>query len=120
MRLPFTDDPSQFRQGGHLGIEPEQLRHQGGLQPLDTFRVRHSALDMNGHVNNVRFAEWLLDSASPHLPSGHSLESYQMNFLAEAHLGDELVVLGRLDNGETWLEGRRSSDGTVLFVTQLK
>ena len=60
--LPFTKDGSLFRQDGHLTIEPKKLQVSQELQKLTDFQVRTSDLDMNGHVNNTRFAQWVLDS----------------------------------------------------------
>jgi acyl-ACP thioesterase len=123
-RIPFPDDPSYFRHEGHLDSEPVKLPTHKDLANLARFRVGHSDLDMNGHVNNTRFAQWILDSLPLDIHSKFHLMSYQVNFLAEARPGDDVHVEGlpsqRLAlNRAAPFQGRRADDGTILFTAQL-
>ena len=122
-RLPFPDDPSLFKQTGHLEIEPDKLRPDPSLKDLNTYQVRYSDLDMNSHVNNTRFAQWILDTLPLAVHSKFQLTGYQINFLAEARTGDGVVVKGpNLSTMPTELafQGHRESDGELLFLARLK
>ena len=121
-RIPFPDNPALFRHDGSLTFEPCKLENLNNLHSLTEFEVRHSDLDMNGHVNNVRFSQWVLDALPPNSHSHFQLQSYQVNFLAEARPGDKIEILGPQLSmpklGEKLpFQGRRRSDGQVLFVT---
>lgn len=41
---------------------PGMLRLPADVQALETRRVRWSELDVNGHMNNARYADWLCDA----------------------------------------------------------
>jgi medium-chain acyl-[acyl-carrier-protein] hydrolase len=69
----------------------ERIDVQVGEALLQT-AVRASDLDMNGHVNNVRYLEWMMDSLDPaSYPS-----AVDLMFKAEAMLGDSLTVCSGL------------------------
>lgn len=122
-RLPFPDDPSYFRHRGTLTCDPPKLPQEKGLVPLADFKVRYGDLDMNGHVNNLRFAQWLMDS----LPLDTALSAmpvrYETNFLAEAKPGDEIKILGPTPSEEqkvSAFQGRRIEDEKLLFTSRLE
>lgn len=52
-----------------------------------TFRVRRSDLDMNEHVNNVKYIEWALEA----LPSDYRPEKIDIEFLSECREDDVLI-----------------------------
>lgn len=118
--LPFPDDPSLFRQDFRLDFEPEKVAVFQPRAVLKIFEVYRSDLDMNGHVNNTRFSQWLLDS----LANGGELREYQINFLAEAKLGDRVVVEGPVDLKEPTddpisFQGVEQTGGKTLFTARL-
>lgn len=121
-RLPFPDDPSLFRQSGHLSIEPDKLKPLPSKELLAEYQVRYSDLDMNSHVNNTRFAQWVVDALPFESHSRFQLLSYQVNFLAEARPGDIVEIYGpssNSSNNEMTLEGRRKHNRELLFVAHL-
>jgi acyl-ACP thioesterase len=60
--------------------------------PEVLFTARYSDLDMNQHVNNVRYIEWILDSYPMEINQTHYVTTFEMNFLAESSCGDELSI----------------------------
>lgn len=54
------------------------------------FNVRYSDLDMNRHVNNVRYVEWALESLPRELADSASLVELDVQFKAETHAGDRI------------------------------
>lgn len=63
------------------------------LEPRATFEVRNSDLDMNEHVNNTRYVQWLLDSIPREWHKRFNLLSYEVNFISETHSGDHVDIL---------------------------
>jgi len=80
-----------------------------------TVEVRYSDLDLNGHVNNVKYMEWLLDSYPLAFHRENRLVAVEVNFISEALYGDTVVVHSRT-GGRFHLHGiLRASDNRELF-----
>jgi len=60
--------------------------------PTVSFEVRYSDLDVNGHVNNVRYLEWIWDSFPLDYYRSNFLREVEINYLAEAFFGDQVSV----------------------------
>ncbi|MFN8610780.1 MAG: thioesterase [Vulcanimicrobiota bacterium] len=93
-----------------LDFQPVRVEPFSGGEELLRILVRHSDLDLNGHVNNLRYAAWLLDARGTASP-----RSYEINFLAELGLGDEVV----LERAAACYQGRRLTDGKIVFTARL-
>ena len=66
------------------------------------FRAQRSHIDLNGHVNNVHYVEWMLEPAPVSPGSGVDLE---VHFRSETLAGDEVVAQAApgAKGEETWL-----------------
>lgn len=51
-----------------------------------------SDLDIVNHVNNVKYLEWCLDLVNPKSILKQELKSFDMNFMKELVLGDEVAI----------------------------
>jgi acyl-ACP thioesterase len=66
------------------------------LQPLDShegerkFQVRFRDLDINQHVNNTSYVEWILESIPAAVRKDAILSELEINFLAESFLHDRI------------------------------
>ena len=95
------------------------------LKTEATFQVRNSDLDVNGHVNNTRYAQWILDSIPLEAHAAYRLDEYEINFLAETNVGDTVVIeRGEVEPSPTsptrWqFQGRRMPDDKTVFVARL-
>ncbi|WP_445664826.1 acyl-[acyl-carrier-protein] thioesterase [Fodinibius sp. AD559] len=79
------------------------------------FEVRQTDLDLNRHVNNVRFIEWALSC----LPDDSSVNEIDIQFVAESVLGDTDIaeVKKHSANSNTQYfhhQIRRASDNKIL------
>lgn len=54
--------------------------------------VKYSDIDVNKHVNNVKYIQWALDSISGDLVNGELIDEMVVNFMAEASLGNEVQI----------------------------
>lgn len=54
--------------------------------------VTYGDLDLNGHVNNVRYMEWVLDTLPLRFHEIHVIQELESNFLAEAVYGQAVSV----------------------------
>jgi acyl-ACP thioesterase len=63
------------------------------------FFVRYHDLDINQHVNNVSYIEWLLESTPGFGREGLTLKELELNYLGEAFKGDRIISMCRKDDG---------------------
>lgn len=54
--------------------------------------VKYSDIDVNKHVNNVKYIQWALDSISEDLINGELIDEMVVNFMAEASLHDQIQI----------------------------
>lgn len=109
------------------GLVADKIPLEGSYETLAKFGVRNSDLDTNQHVNNTKYAQWILDSIPYDLHRGLRLNTYSVNFLTETHLGDEVQIDRNCDEpngftadkGESYYRGLRVSDARVLFTAKL-
>lgn len=78
-------------------------------------RVEYNDLDVNKHVNNVRYIEWALEGLTAERRDAHDLAELDVHFRAEAVYGDVVAVrAGPVDgSGED-----RSVDTNVTTETE--
>lgn len=89
-RLPFTDFPVLPDRPPTCG-EPARIQIPGPMAKETTYQIRFSDLDMIGHVNNVRYVTWLLDSYGSY-NLDHQPVALDMNYLSETTLSDSVVI----------------------------
>jgi acyl-ACP thioesterase len=67
-----------------------------------SFAVRYHDLDLNRHVNNVRYVEWALETLPPGVHDTHRCTDIALQFKAETTLGDTVHATARLEeDGDT-------------------
>jgi acyl-ACP thioesterase len=82
------------------------------------FVVRYADLDINQHVNNVKFVEWVIESLPAAVFSTRVLSSLEINFLAEAFHEDQILAActpRNADNTEFLHCLTRRQDGRELL-----
>ena len=61
--------------------------------------VRYTDLDINGHMNNCRYLDWVEDTLPGSLHEGHSLSEFTVNYMTEAREGEALSLCYQLADG---------------------
>lgn len=113
IRIPENILNSVPRDSEHvLPVEKGDFTEIASYDSHQKFTVRRSDLDLNRHVNNVRYIEWALSC----LPEGPGPSDIDIKFLGEAHLNEEVVAKAQITDPHKRYEIRRSSDGKVLAL----
>ena len=95
------------------------------IAPADTpqqswrYRVTSADLDMNNHVNNVRYMDWALAPVPGAIQTGCELRALRIQYQAETGAGDEIAAYCQQDPGvpPTFRHHlRRDSDQRILAV----
>jgi len=68
----------------------EKLPSAGESLPEKLFHVRYSDLDLNNHVNNIKYIEWGMEGIDPEYRKNNIPFLLEINFLAEAKYGDKV------------------------------
>ena len=59
-------------------------------QSIATLTAKYSDIDINGHVNSIRYIEHILDLFPIELYKTKRIRRFEMAYVAESYLGDEL------------------------------
>jgi medium-chain acyl-[acyl-carrier-protein] hydrolase len=77
--------------------------------------VGYQDLDVNEHVNNVRYLDWITETYSLDFLKAHQMHRLEINYLAEALYGKDVVVFNQqLSDSEFLHSIRRIDDQTEI------
>jgi acyl-ACP thioesterase len=113
------------RADGNLTLSASRIQLRHDLSEAARFEVRNSDLDVNGHVNNTRYGQWLTDTMSAEDHSRYAISEYEVNFLSETSLGDTILIDSEdgnaaADGGLTrQYQGRREGEDKPAFAQRV-
>ena len=65
-------------------------------------QVEYCDLDVNEHVNNVKYIEWVLESFPLEFHKSKVIAEFEINYLVEAFCGDQLFISSEKMNDVTY------------------
>lgn len=87
----------------------------GQRQPECVYMVRYSDIDLNGHVNSIKYIEHILDLFPLNLLKLNTLHRFEVAYVAESHYGDTLHFCHeKKSEGEYDVEIRKNGTDTVV------
>ena len=107
---------------GKSGVEVNELLRgcelatPGSMIPREmaectTRQVRYTDLDVNGHMNNCRYLDWIDDLLPSAFHEHHEIQEFSLCYLSEIREGETLDLHWELDDGPVLsVEAVRSSD----------
>ncbi|MCD8293508.1 MAG: thioesterase [Prevotellaceae bacterium] len=72
-------------------IEKPSRMKAAALEPADTLPVRYSDIDINGHVNSIRYIEHILDLFPLEMYRRRRVRRFEATYVAESRYGDSLA-----------------------------
>lgn len=90
----------------------------GDLVEIAHRPVCYSDIDMNGHVNNSRYLDYIMDCYPTDTVLKHPLKELQISYVNEALPGETLIFYRSddpADPGHIYIEGHCQQDGRVIF-----
>ena len=109
---PFTDGfHEEMMFEGKLGKVPE---FPGVGEPY-TLRAGFSDLDANGHVNNARYAAFVLDALAP----DRELDTFQIDYRKEVLHGTTLELYQKWQDQTAMVKGQ-NENGETMFACKLE
>ena len=88
---------------------PRKIRPISEAAAESVHRVAYSDIDFNRHMNTMRYIELMIDMLPVELPSGDGRVRFDINFLHESVLGQQLTV-SAASEGDAW-RFRVTADG---------
>lgn len=85
--------------------------------------IGYSDVDLNGHLNNSRYVDFIMDCFTVENHKKHSVKSFEINYINEAMPGDTLVLrrdISALYSNMIYIEGINEKDDKPVFKTQLE
>jgi medium-chain acyl-[acyl-carrier-protein] hydrolase len=97
----------------------EELQKIEALENPDSthlYKVKYSDIDIVNHVNNIQYYNIILDTLPNGFRKENHIQSFEINYIAEALLDEDLQVLNRqLNNNHLYQhEIKRLSDDKVV------
>jgi medium-chain acyl-[acyl-carrier-protein] hydrolase len=113
LNLPKTGTkalPDEF-----VRLEPMNEYNQAGKM-----LVPHSAIDLNGHVNNTEYVRWGMDVLRRTVKPNKNIRRVQATYLSEVFEGDELdLMVSSGSSGQFGVLGRKSGAETNVFLMEV-
>lgn len=127
-RRPVNFDRSKFLSQvedlGTVSFDSHKIPTFDG-ELISSFKVRNSDIDLNMHVNNTKYAQWILDAIPFKNHFENLLTGYAVNFLSESKLSDNIFIEKGIEDTQeediitSYFQGRRESDRKIIFTAYL-
>lgn len=96
--------------------KPLKIRSLRGTQFLNEIKIRYSDFDINRHVNNVKYIEWIVDSFEIGRFGQQEIAEIDMNFLGETTENEDVIQMFYAEKSETSdYHALRNEKGTEVF-----
>jgi hypothetical protein len=100
-----ADKPCPIDKGGRV-----KMSDQAGLvRTIDTY---YTDVDINGHINSVKYIEHVLDLWPLDWYRAHAVKRFEIAYVAEAHAGDQLNFYMEETDAQTFCVRIVRTDGT--------
>ncbi|WP_426351019.1 acyl-[acyl-carrier-protein] thioesterase [Alloiococcus sp. CFN-8] len=82
------------------GVSPEEADRQLDFERIEglekiayqvDFQVRYTDIDTNGHVNNVKYLDWLIEAIPLEIINEKSLRRIKMDYIKECFYGETIT-----------------------------
>ncbi len=88
LRYVLTPDEKQCPIAKHRPV-----RLSAAVQPVRTIDTYYSDVDINGHINSVKYIEHILDLFPQSQFERHAIRRFEIAYKAEAYMGDTLTFV---------------------------
>jgi acyl-ACP thioesterase len=97
---------------------PAKIIFGTGDQYIETRKVKFSDMDLNGHVTNSKYTEWIFDALSAE-KTLRNFKHFHINFIAEAKEGDIITISELNLEDQVKIKATRVTDGRTIFIAEL-
>jgi len=95
-----------------------KIKANGQLQHVYNKIVGYSDIDINGHLNNSKYIDYITDCFSIEKHGQYTVDTIQVNYSSEALAGDSIVFykdISGLESGTVYVEGVDEAGAKTYF-----
>lgn len=96
---------------------------KGELEQIYKRKVMYSDIDINKHLNNAKYIEFIMDSFDKEFHIKYRVKSIEVNYSNEALIGDTInIYRDKLDSNPNtiYIEGINEKNNKLVFKSQLE
>lgn len=100
-----------------------RLQPNGPLEMVYKRLIGYSDIDVNEHLNNSKYIDYIMDCFSLEYHKKCIIESIEINYKSEAFAGDNIILLKdktSTDSDLIYVEGINEDNEQLIFKSQLK
>ncbi len=97
---------------------PEKITEPDNRELIFSRQMRYTDLDLNQHVNNIRYIELIMDSFSKDHYEKFQLKNIAVNFVTESKYNDEIDIYRSVKSD--MIEGVNKESSKIVFQSSLK
>ena len=110
-----------FQSGKHeLDVKLDKIPALVQQKELSRSAVHFTDIDVNKHVNASKYMQWIMDSYPVEVLEEKDLKSFEINFMTEAKLDDEILVSVESTEKQDLCSIKRTSDDKELCRARLE
>ncbi len=106
-----------------LDCRPGKLRPFGQPEPVYKKVVGYSDVDFNGHINNSRYIDYIMDCFPVDSHRQYTIKSIEVNYIKEAFPGDMLLLcrdIPKDGSDMVYIEGANEADNRPSFKARIE
>lgn len=95
-----------------------KIKPEGELQPVYHKVIGYSDIDINGHLNNSKYIDYITDCFSIEKHGKYTVDTIQVSYISEAVAGDCISFykdVSALDSGVVYVEGVSEAGDKTYF-----
>lgn len=93
--------------------EPKKIILPRDMPLAGTRKVQYSEVDMNVHMNNTKYLNWICELFTSDWLKSNYLKSVRINYIGETHIDCEIELYKKEADGGFYIYG--ISDGKIIF-----
>ncbi len=114
----FSGELMVFEQERALDRRLSKLKPAGELKAVYKKTIGYSDIDINGHLNNSKYIDYITDCFSIDKHGKYTVDTIQVNYMSEAVAGDTISFykdISGLEDRTVYVEGIDERDGKIYF-----
>lgn len=100
-----------------------KLRPFGEVEQAYKKVIGYSDIDINGHLNNTKYIDYIMDCFSMESHKRYRVKSIQVSYVNEALPGDTICLfrdISEIDKNLVYIEGRNEDTEELLFQARVE
>lgn len=106
-----------------IDVTLTKLKASEKLETVYHKTIGYSDIDFNGHLNNSRYIDYMMDCFALEEHQHYHISSIEVNYLNEVMPGNTLIIkkdISMMEEHLILIEGIREEDGKSVFRSQIK